>query len=40
MRSSGIDGRIGDQVHDFEIAAFGGAYVAISRNGSSDADQR
>ncbi len=40
LRSSDADGRTGDEIHDFEIAAFGSAFVAISRNRSSDADQR
>jgi len=40
LRSSDADGRTGDEIHDFEIAAFGSAFVAISRSGSSDADQR
>ncbi|MGA2857313.1 MAG: glycoside hydrolase family 38 C-terminal domain-containing protein [Candidatus Sulfotelmatobacter sp.] len=40
LRSSDADGRTGDEIHDFEIAALGSAYVAISRNGSPDADQR
>jgi hypothetical protein len=40
LRTSGPSGQAGDNIPDFEIAAFGSAFVAISRNGSSDADQR
>jgi len=42
LRSSDPNGHVHaeDKIPDFEIAAFGSAFVAISRKGSSDAAQR
>jgi alpha-mannosidase len=40
IRSSDPEGRLGDELHDFDVAAFGSTYVAVSSNDSSGADQR
>jgi hypothetical protein len=39
LRSSDADGRLGDELHDFEVAAFGSAYVAVSKDDSSGGER-